>query len=114
MVARGDFVRARELLSPRLKEIVARGDTWRATSMYVLEALISLELDPIAEGLAAARRFITAFREVHHDEALTAHNMQRLAAALEARGHDALAKEIRELLELRRAAFRRGFEPRGL
>jgi hypothetical protein len=94
---------------PLLARAEARGDRWRITAARLVDALLATELDPPLERDASVRAFLTAFREVPHDDSFSLHGFARLAERLETRGAPELAGEVREALAARRAQHARGF-----
>jgi serine/threonine protein kinase len=101
-VASGRFAHARVALRPRVAEVERRKDPWRLTALLVLDAVIAAALDSQDDALTAAKRFVTAYRAVPHDEPVTWWAMEKLATILEVRGAVDAATIVRTVLDKRR------------
>lgn len=104
-VASGRFAQARTALRPRLAEIERRNDPWRLTALLALDATISAALDTQGDAIAATKRFVSAYRAVPHDEAITWWTIGKLATLLEARGAGEAATIVRTTLDVRKRAI---------
>ena len=105
-MARGDAATARATLRPRVREVEGVTDRWRLTALRSIQAEISVALDPVEQARHATRRFIDAFRDVHHDEVQVVRTARRLAEALRARDEAELAETVDQIIETRQAVIR--------
>ncbi len=105
---RGDPARARAELAMRVRHVESSGDPWQTTSLRLLQALLSLELDPADVWRESVRAFVDAFRHVHHDEPQTIASLRRLRDRLRERGEEPLANDVHDLARAREKAFREG------
>ena len=107
--ARGYFAAARARILPRLSDLLARGDKWHTTSERAILMLCSAAQDSRAETVEAVHAFISAYRDVPHDEAFTWWAVRATIARLRERGEEALADELASLLDNRMVRIARAF-----
>jgi serine/threonine protein kinase len=97
--ARGYFEASRARVIPRITELIARGDKWHTTSERALLMLCSVALDSREAFDEAVHAFISAYRDVAHDEAFTWWTVRATVARLRERTEDDLADELASLLD---------------
>lgn len=93
----GNAAGARLLLEPRAKQLETLGDAWRLSSLRILEALASAELDPPSQVSRRIGALLRAFDVSAIDDAFSERALARLERLLEERGLRAPLRRVRRL-----------------